>query len=166
MIVYVPHQPPRRVVAGYFSTIDLGSTILWAVGIEKPKQYVGVNLMPWISGEGLTRPPVFGEQTSQEVSQFVRLDQQVHPETKKYMTITQDGYKLIFNRDVNSFELYDLRNDAAELRNLYDRLPEKARVLKDVMGRFVDVVTASRPADADEGRFSRAGGRDGDKVED
>jgi DNA repair photolyase len=79
---------------------------------------VGVNLMPWIRGERLTRPPVFGEQTSQEVSQWVRLDQQVHPENKKYMTITQDGYKLIYNRDVNSFELYDLTSDPAEQHTL------------------------------------------------
>ncbi|MFY9609536.1 MAG: sulfatase [Blastocatellia bacterium] len=164
MIVYIPHQTPRR-VADYVSTIDLGSTILGAVGIERPKQYVGVNLMPWIRGDGLTRPPVFGEQTSQEVSQFVRLDQQVHPESKKYMTITQDGYKLIYNRDVNSFELYDLKNDPPEQHNLYDRFPEKAQMLRELVGRFVDIVTASRPAEADEGRYSRVGGRDGDKVE-
>ena len=32
--------------------------------------------------------------------------------------------------------------------------------------RFIDVVTASRPPEADEGRYSKTGGIDGDKVED
>jgi hypothetical protein len=165
MIVYVPNQTPRR-INDFVSTIDLGSTILSAAGVKVPEQYMGVNLLPLIRGEAFTRPPVYAEQTSQEVSPFVRLDQQVHPETKKYMVVTQDGYKLIYNRDFYNFELFDLNSDPAERRNLYDRLPDKARELRTLLGQFVDIVTASRPADADEGRYSKSGGIDGDKVED
>lgn len=165
MIVYVPGLPPRR-INDFVSTIDLGSTILSAAGLQVPVQYMGVNLMPLIRGESFTRPPVYGEQTSQEVSPFVRLDQQVHPETKKYMVITQDGYKLIYNRDFYNFELFDLNGDPRELRNLYDLMPDKALELRRLMGQFVDIVTASRPAEADEGRYSKSGGIDGDKVED
>ena len=165
MIVYVPNQTPRR-INDFVSTIDLGSTILSAAGVAVPEQYMGVNLLPLIRGEAFTRPPVYAEQTSQEVSPFVRLDQQVHPETKKYMVVTQDGYKLIYNRDYYNFELFDLNNDPAERRNLYDRLPEKAREMRALLGQFVDIVTASRPAEADEGRYSKSGGIDGDKVED
>ncbi len=165
MIVYVPDQTPRR-INDFVSTIDLGSTILSAVGVAVPEQYMGVNLLPLIRGEAFARPPVYAEQTSQEVSPFVRLDQQVHPETKKYMVVTQDGYKLIYNRDFFNFELFDLNYDPAERRNIYDRLPEKAREMRALLGQFVDIVTASRPADADEGRYSKSGGIDGDKVED
>jgi hypothetical protein len=165
MIVYVPDQQPRR-INDFVSTIDLGSTILSAAGLQVPEEYLGVNLMPLIRGEAFTRPPVYGEQTSQEVSPFVRLDQQVHPETKKYMVITQDGYKLIYNRDFYNFELFDLNSDPAELRNLYDLMPDKALELRRLLGQFVDIVTASRPAEADEGRYSKSGGIDGDKVED
>jgi arylsulfatase A-like enzyme len=165
MIVYIPNQQPRR-IRDFVSTIDLGSTILSAAGVPVPERYMGVNLMPLIRGEAFTRPPVYGEQTSQEVSPFVRLDQQVHPETKKYMVITQDGYKLIYNRDFYNFELFDLNNDPAERRNVYDRLPDKALELRRLLGQFVDIVTAGRPAEADEGRYSKSGGIDGDKVED
>lgn len=164
MIVYVPGQQPRR-VTDYVSSIDLGSTILDIVGIEYPKEYIGVSLLPLIRGERLVRPPIYGEQTSQDMSPYVRLDQQVHPETKKYMVITQDGLKLIYNRDFYSFEMYDLNNDPGEVRNLYGRIADKGDYLNRLMGRFVDVVTASRPPDADEGRYSRSGGVDGDKVE-
>ena len=165
MIVYVPDQPPRR-INDFVSTIDLGSTILSAAGLHVPVQYMGVNLMPLIRGEAFTRPPVYGEQTSQEVSPFVRLDQQVHPETKKYMVITQDGYKLIYNRDFYNFELFDLNSDPRELRNLYDRCRTKRLSFAACWDSLLNIVTASRPAEADEGRYSKSGGINGDKVED
>jgi hypothetical protein len=165
MIVYCPGMGPRR-VSDYVSTIDLGSTILSANGIASPEEYIGVSLLPLMNGEPFRRPPVYAEVTGEEISQFVRLDQQVHPETKKYMAVTQDGYKMIFNRDVFTFELYDLKNDPKEERNLYSRMPEKAAEMKNIVLRYVDVVTSSRPASADEGRYSKATGADGDKVED
>ena len=165
MIVYVPGMQPRR-VSDYVSTVDLGSTILDLVGVDYPKEYVGVSLAPLMRGEPFTRPPVYGEQTLEEYSPYVRLDQQVHPLSKKYMVITQDGFKLIFNRNFYSFEMYDLNSDPAESRNLFNKMPEKAENLKQLLGRFIDVVTASRPPEADEGRYSKAGGIDGDKVED
>jgi arylsulfatase A-like enzyme len=164
LIIHIPNQPARR-IPDYVTTVDLGSTILHAVGIEYPKEHAGVSLVPLIRGEPFEHPPVYGEQTSQEISPFVRLDQQIHPEGKKYMVVTQDGFKLIYNRDPYSFELFDLKADPGELRNLYDHLPDKAQSMRRLIGRFVDVVTASRPPDADEGRYSRSGGIDGDKVE-
>jgi arylsulfatase A-like enzyme len=71
------------------------------------------------------------------------------------MVITQDGFKLIYNRDYSSFELFDLRNDPSEIRNLYERLPEKAADMRETLGRYIDVLTVSRPWDADESQFSR-----------
>jgi len=163
MIMYVPGAAPRR-AKNYVSTIDLGSTLLNAVGVECPKAYVGVSLMPLIRGESFIRPPVFAEHTIEEISKYVRLDQQVHPETKKYMVITQDGYKLIYNRDFSSFELFDLNSDLKEEQNLYNLMPEKAAQLQRLLSLFADIVTACRPWDADEGRYSRSGGVDGDQV--
>jgi arylsulfatase A-like enzyme len=164
LIIHIPNQPARR-VTDFVTTVDLGSTILDAAGLSYPKEYAGVSLMPLIRGEPFDHPAVYGEQTSQEISPFVRLDQQIHPEGKKYMVVTQDGFKLIFNRDFYTFELFDLKADPGEVRNLYDYLPDKAHSMRRLIGRFVDVVTASRPPDADEGRYSRSGGIDGDKVE-
>jgi arylsulfatase A-like enzyme len=83
----------------------------------------------------------------------VRPDQYVSSEQNKYMIITQDGFKLIYNRDHYSFELFDLKNDPSEVRNLYDRMPEKAAGLRKRLGRFIDVVTVGRPWDADESQY-------------
>ncbi len=152
MIIHFPGAP-ARVISDYVSTIDLGPTILNAVGLDFPKECAGVSLVPLMRGQSFTHPPIYGEQTTQEVSPFVRPDQQVDPELKKYMIISQDGFKLIYNRDYFSFELFDLRNDPSEVRNLYNRMPQKADELKKRLGRFIDVVTVSRPWDADEGQY-------------
>lgn len=152
LIIHFPGAPPRT-ISDYVSTVDLGPTILSAVGLEYPKECAGVSLVPLMRGQPFVHPPVYAEQTTQEVSPFVRPDQNVDPELKKYMIITQDGFKLIYNRDYYSFELYDLKNDPAEIRNLYDRMPEKSSDLKRRLGRFIDVLTVSRPWDADESQY-------------
>lgn len=152
MIIHMPGLQARS-IKDYVSTIDLGPTMLNAVGLEYPKECSGVSLVPLMRGEPFTHPPVYGEQTTHEVSPFVRPDKSVTREQKKYMIITQDGLKLIYNRDHYSFELFDLKNDPSEVRNLYDRMPEKAAELRNRLGRFIDVVTVSRPWDADESQY-------------
>jgi arylsulfatase A-like enzyme len=152
MIIYVPNLAPRY-AADYVSSIDLGATILNAAGLEYPAEYAGVSLLPVMRGEPFTHPPVFAEQTTEEDSPFLRPEQNLVPHTKKYMVITQDGYKLIFNRDFYCFELFNLRNDPREERNLYDHLPEKSAEMKSLLGRYIDIVITSRPADADETQY-------------
>jgi arylsulfatase A-like enzyme len=149
MIFYVPGLAPRR-VSDFVSSIDLGTTILDAVGISPPREYAGVSLLRLMRGEPFTHPPVYGEQVYTHDSRYVPPEKYVHPATKKYMVITQDGYKLIYNRDFYTFELFNLRDDPREERNLFDRMPAKAEELKKLVGRFVDITIASRPWDAVE----------------
>ena len=152
MIIHIPGLSPRQ-IKDYVSTIDLGPTMLNAVGLDYPRECAGVSLVPLIRGEPFSHPPVYGEQTTHEVSPFVERDKNVSEEQKKYMIITQDGFKLIYNRDHYAFELFDLNNDSFEVRNLYDHMPEKAAGLRKLLGRFIDVVTVSRPRDADESQY-------------
>jgi arylsulfatase A-like enzyme len=152
LIIHLPGAAPRS-IGDYVSTVDLGPTILSAVGLDYPKECAGVSLVPLMRGQPFVHPPIYAEQTTQEVSPFVRPDQNVDPELKKYMIITQNGFKLIYNRDYYNFELYDLKNDPSEFRNLYDRMPERAADLKKRLGRFIDVLTVSRPWDADESQY-------------
>lgn len=152
LIIHVPGIEPR-VIRDYVSTVDLSPTILNAVGLDYPTECAGVSLISLMRGEPFVHPPVYGEQTTQETSPYVRPDQYVSREQKKYMIITQDGFKLIYNREQYCFELFNLVEDPGELRNIYDRLPQKAAELRSRLGRFVDVVNVSRPADADETQY-------------
>ena len=149
MIFYAPNLSPQR-IADYVSTIDLGTTILNLVGMEPPKEYAGVSLLPLMRGERFTRPPVFGEQHYPEHSPFRPAKEWAYSATRKYMIVTQEGYKLIYNRDHYCFELYNLRDDPAEKRNLYEEMPDKSSELKSMLGEFIDVTVVSRPADAEE----------------
>ncbi|HSB12127.1 MAG TPA: sulfatase-like hydrolase/transferase [Blastocatellia bacterium] len=153
-IIYVPGLEPRR-IADYVSTIDLGSTILNAVGVACPNEYAGTSLLPLMRGEHFTAPPVYGEHWQRNDSPFFGPEHNVDPEIHKYMVITQDGFKLIYNQNAYCFELFNLREDPKEEHNLYDRMTEKSAELKRLLGRFIDVVLVSRPPDADEQRYFR-----------
>jgi arylsulfatase A-like enzyme len=159
MIVYVPNGEPRR-IREYVSTVDLGATILNISGLNYESARAGVSLLPLMRGEEFNHPPVYGEHAILGLSPYVGTDMMVDPETKKYMVVTQDGFKLIYNRNYYSFELYNLREDPKELRNLYDRLPEKAAEMKKILGQFVDTVGALRPWNADEQKFYFGTGED------
>ena len=154
MIVYIPGLAPRR-VPDCVSSIDLGPTILNSVGLDYPGDYLGVSLLPLMRGEPFTHPPVFGEQVSNEASPYVQFDQNLNPERKKYMIVTQDRFKLIYNRNHYGFELFDLKQDPGEERNLYDAEPQKAEEMKLLLGRFIDVALVNRPWDADDSKHSR-----------
>ncbi len=165
MIIYVPGITPRR-VSDYVSSVDLGATILNAAGLDYPKDYAGVSLLPLMRGEAFTHPPIYAEQTTEEDSPYLPPEKNLVPNGKKYMVVTQDGFKLIYNRDYYAFELFDLGKDPREQHNLYDALPEKAAEMRALLGRYIDVVQASRPADADETqyRFGPTRGREEDDA--
>ena len=161
MIIYMPGLPHRR-IPDFVSSVDLGPTILDSVGLESPEEYAGVSLFPLMRGESFAHPPIFGEHIYSEASPFVQRGQNVHPETRKYMAIEQDGYKLIYDRNFNTFELFNLKSDPGELRNLYDQLPEKSASMKRILGQFIDIVSVRRPWDADETKHSFGRGVDED----
>jgi glucan phosphoethanolaminetransferase (alkaline phosphatase superfamily) len=153
MIFYIPDLPARQ-IDSYVSTIDLGTTILDAVGLDCPEQYAGASLLPQMQGAPVEHPSIFGEQTLRE-KEFpnIPLDRYPQPINKKYMIITQDGYKLIYDRNVYTFQLFDLNRDPTERQNLYDYEREKAEDLKMQLGQFIDIVLVSRPPDADESKY-------------
>ena len=153
-IFYIPGGDPRR-VADYVSTIDLGTTILHAAGIASPDQYAGVTLLPLMRGEAFQHPEIYGEQTLRE-KEFpnVRPEDFPQPVNKKYMIVTQEGYKLILDRNYWIFQLFDLNEDPLELHNLASEKPKRFDHLAQRLGRFIDIVTSSRPANADEGKYN------------
>jgi arylsulfatase A-like enzyme len=151
-LIYVPDLQPQRISA-YVSSIDLGPTILHTVGVDYPKDCAGVSLLPLMKGERFEHPPVYAEQTYRYQSFFVRPDQNVSLEMKKYAVITQDGFKLIYNRNPNSFELFNLKSDPREQRNLFNYEPQRGEIMKQMVGRYVDMILVSRPWDADESQY-------------
>ena len=118
----VPHNAEHHVQV---RTIDLLPTIIILVRLapsKKHKQPFGRSLMPIVRGEESEDRVAFTETGGVE-GPHPSMD---HPNVK---SLRIGGWKLIYNTTTNGFELYDLREDPAESRNLYATHPEKAREL-------------------------------------
>jgi len=148
-VFYVPNHAGRR-IPEYVSTVDLGSTILNMVGVEVPAEYHGTSLVPLIEGRPFIPPPVYCEHIPRNDSPFLGPEKTIDPEVRKYSVITQDGYKLIYNRNFYGFELFNLKEDPREENNLYDAMPEKSAEMKKLLGRFVDIMSIRSGAPSGE----------------
>ena len=58
------------------------------------------------------------------------------PKEPNIHVICSDSWKLIFNRFPKTFELYNLKNDPAEEKNLIEVEKEKFEELKDILGSY------------------------------
>jgi choline-sulfatase len=100
------------------SLIDIVPTVLSQVGAEVPKEVQGVDLSPWIAGQGAGggARPLYAETVTP---------------TRYYgasslLAVVADGWKYI---ETSRPELYDLRRDPAEAVNLIAREPARADAL-------------------------------------
>ncbi len=98
-------QAPGRRVEAMVSTTDFAPTILTAAGIE-PKRMSGASLMPWLRNESSPewRDAVFSQMNGVELYYTQRI------------VMTKD-FKYVYN-GFDYDEMYDLRNDPHEIKNL------------------------------------------------
>ncbi len=105
------------------SMIDIMPTVLRAAGVSVPPDVEGLSLTPLLGGVELSREWrtfLFTEMNFHQANQFA-----------PQRTVRDDRYKLVLNLtprgDQAPIELFDLRDDAEETRNLADE-PELAAV--------------------------------------
>ena len=89
------------------STLDLVPTLAQVGGAPLPAEIEGTSLLPSLQGGILAEKPIFGES-------MYRVPQELK-------AIYRDGYKLIYNLDDGTSELYDLGVDPGEQQDLIDR---------------------------------------------
>ena len=102
-------------------TTDLYPTLLDLLDAPIPPELQGRSLFEAIEGNADLGRPVFGEAV---VSRGHR-PRNFGP----FVAVRAGGWKLIYNRRSRSGELYNLKEDPAEARNLVDREPGRARDL-------------------------------------
>jgi len=109
--------------------IDMGPTILDMLGLAIPDDMVGRSLFPRALGQPLAPKPVY--------AQLLPAPSWNH----KWMTmVTGDGaHKLIYRVSDRSFELYDLKKDPQETRDLYSTETELAEKLREELSRWIEV---------------------------
>jgi arylsulfatase A-like enzyme len=118
LIFYIPSRIQKpTIISQQVGTIDIMPTILDLLDIPAPPLIQGKSLVPLISGISADEERyIFGGQGS-----FVR---------------TTD-WKLIYNKETNSYELYDLKSDPYEQNNLIDTQPEIAARLKFSLAQHI-----------------------------
>lgn len=115
---------PGSMSAAFVQNIDFAPTLLHLAGAPIPKQMQGVSIRPLLSG-----------QTPADWRKSILYHYYEEPgphNVAAHFGVRTDRYKLIrFYSAVKAWELYDLKNDPNELKNVYDD-PEYTEVLTDL----------------------------------
>ena len=129
-----PHQQTAIPVI----TMDIHATILEATDLRPHPTNTpdGVSLMPLFDGK-----PDWNRQSLY----FHYPNYAFHKKNRLGSAIRCENFKLLKFYDDDSIELYDLKHDISESRNLADSMPEKATQLRDDLENWLKHTNASQP---------------------
>jgi len=126
---------PNKIGAGHtdkislISAVDLLPTFCAVANVDLPESYEpdGINQLPTLLGESypLRTKPLFWKYGSRWPAQENKPDHWV-----SYAIVDQQ-WKLVANKDLSYFELYDIATDVNEATNLNDQEPGVSKALID-----------------------------------
>ncbi|OGR57952.1 MAG: hypothetical protein A2X34_04875 [Elusimicrobia bacterium GWC2_51_8] len=120
LIIYRPGTPPSA-IESQISLLDLGPTLIAAAGMKEDKKFAaqsrGIALYPFAGKKNKCRN-VFSETDFQFIYQ-------------KNAIRTCSGWKLIYDSPTSARELYNLKTDPEEKKNLFEKEPEIAGRLEN-----------------------------------
>ncbi len=91
-------------------SIDYAPTMLGAAGIKMPEFMQGINLVPFITGAQKTLP--------RHQLYYHFYEYKADHTVLEHLGVRGERYKLIYFYTVNEWELYDLKTDPQEQKNL------------------------------------------------
>lgn len=97
-------------VSAITSNVDLAPTILELAGLEPSADMQGTSLLPLARGGAMKTKPAYGH--------FYESDDSNH-KAPKYVAIVTERYKIIYYYELNEWEIFDLKNDPNEAKNLW-----------------------------------------------
>src|SRR5207244_2625353 len=139
-VVRMPGQQNQMRIAQPVSHIDFAPTILDLLGKIPDPQSVGKSRAPLLRGQQMPTDPVFIEWApgKEKINKHTKLagKDQVKQALLEYTraVVTGDGWKLCL-RDKDKNELYNLRDDPDERRNLYSDASKR-----DVIAHLTDEI--------------------------
>jgi arylsulfatase A-like enzyme len=117
--------PEGERIAAPARTIDILPTVLEALAVPAPEGIQGRSLLPLVRGEATAEPPAYAECYAPELNfRWAPL-----------VALREGGYKYI---EAPRPELFDLRADPAETKNLVEFDPERARTMRARLAQLVD----------------------------
>ncbi len=144
LIIYVPNNPPRR-IGGAVTSLDIVPTLMDILHIDTSDlTFEGRSLVPQI---------FYGREDHDRI---------VFAETNApspERAAISEAWKLIFYMHSNLYELYDLKADAWEKKNLAPRHPPAMTLMKAALDAWLERVVYAR-----DPRFNQANERIADLV--
>ena len=116
LIISLPNSVPR-VVDQRVSIVDLAPTLREIVGLEPAERSDGISLGLLLDGQSRAHPPIYAEN-------FL---------SSQCRAVVWSDWKLVFTSRGNVYELYDLRTDPHEQKNLVDDHPARLLALQKVL---------------------------------
>ncbi len=123
------HVAPGTTSAYAGLTFDVFATALEAAGVAQPPSIDAVSLMPVLRGAPLPAEP--------RELYFVRREGGSDYGGKSYEAIIRGDWKLMQNSPYEPLQLYNLKDDPQEQRNVITANPKIARELQDALRRHV-----------------------------
>lgn len=111
--------PAGKIINGQVESIDIMPTVMDLLDINKYPDIEGVSLVPLISGK---------EEDA---------DRYAFSDIVSKQSIRTNDWKLIYNKDDNTYELYNLKKDPEEARNLNQIEKEEFSFLKEKLDNFI-----------------------------
>ncbi len=135
LIVAVPGAAPQ-VIATPVSLVDVGATLLDLNGIDRPAGQNGQSLAAAILGEGPA--------PDRTVLAELIADRNI---TRNLKAALYGEWKLIFDLDANTYELYSLVDDPRDRSNVIDDRPDIATQMKERFHLAADRELSRLPGD-------------------
>jgi arylsulfatase A-like enzyme len=135
LLVKVPGVKAHAVDA-QVALLDIGPTVLDLYKATRPESFHGRSLLPALVGEALEPRPIYAELLPDPTW--------IH----NWRAIIDGDWKLIQKLSENSTELYDLKADPTEQKNLATSEGERVKSLSRTLRQVAPAKSASMPAAA------------------
>jgi arylsulfatase A-like enzyme len=130
LIRYPKEIKPGTQIERLVQNLDFAPTFLDYAGIEIPDEMQGKSFRKLVSGK--TR-------RWRDAVYYTYYEYPAEHMVKRHYGVATDRYKLIhFYYDVDEWEMYDLKTDPSEMKNIYDD-PEYAKVREDLHERLKEL---------------------------
>jgi arylsulfatase A-like enzyme len=139
LLVYMPGITPS-VYGGLTSAVDLMPTVLEAMGQEIPSRVEGKSLLPMVEDQKVSgreyvvsaHPFINAGDSLRSIDDFLRLT-----EKDSEATVTTDEWALLYNTEPGMSELYNLKSDPGQEKNIIKENPDKARELHQLLVKYM-----------------------------
>ncbi len=138
LVMHLPKGLERRgIIDEMVQNIDYAPTFLELAGVPVPADIQGVSLVPLLKGKAASKQDKQKIKHWRDAIYYHYYEYPAEHDVRRHYGIRTDRYKLIhfYGHDVNSWELFDLKNDPHEMHNLYGQ-PGVERLQRDMHHRL------------------------------